>query len=170
MTMKLATACVILSLFLFGCVTTAPRAVPKADLSSGGAVAVWDLEDVSPMGAAQPDLAEFVTARVIETLKAQGARVVEREKLVAVLKELSLGESQLADPKTQLRIGRLSGAKRMVFGGYQVIGKSMRIDLRLVDVETGRVLTAAKRIAEGSDLGGWLDAAAEAARELSGEK
>lgn len=164
--MKLAVGCFLFSLFLFGCVTTGPETVPTIDWSSGGAVAVWDLEDVSPMGVAQPDLAEFISARVLETLKAQGADIVERQKLLMVLKELSLGESQLADPETQLRIGRLSGAKRMIFGGYQVVGKSMRIDLRLVDVETSRVLTAAKKIVEGGNLDEWLDAAENATREL----
>ena len=165
--MKLAVGCFVLFLFLSGCVTTGPKEVSTIDWSSGGAVAVWDLEDVSPMGAAQPDIADFLTARVLETLKAQGANVVEREKLLMVLKELSLGESELADPETQLRIGRLSGAKRMIFGGYQVIGGSMRIDLRLVDVETGRVLSAAEKTVEGSNLDRWLAAAEEATRKLS---
>ena len=168
MIMNRAVGCFALSLFLFGCVTAGPGTAPTTDLSSGGAVAVWDLEDVSPMGAARPDLAEFISARVLETLKTQGVEVVERQKLLSVLKELSLGESELADPETQLRIGRLSGAKQMIFGGYQVIGKSMRIDLRLVDVETGRVLTATKETVEGSNLDGWLAAAEEAARKLSG--
>ena len=130
-------------------------------------MAVWDLEDVSPMGVARPDLAEFISARVLETLKAQGANVVERQKLLMVLKELALGESELADPETQLRIGRLSGAKKMIFGGYQVVGGNMRIDLRLVEVETGRVLAAAKKIVESRNLDGWLAAAEEATRELS---
>ena len=166
--MNRAACCFIFSLFLFGCVTAGTKTAPTIDWSSGGAVAVWDLEDVSPMGAAQPDLAEFISARVLETVKAQGADVVERQKLLSVLKELSLGESELADPETQLRIGRLSGAKQMVFGGYQVIGKSMRIDLRLVDVETGRVLTAAEETADGSNLDEWLAAAEKAARKLTG--
>jgi len=118
------------------------------------------------MGTSQPDLADFLSARVLETLKVQGANVVERQKLLMVLRELSLGESELADPETQLRIGRLSGARKMIFGGYQVIGNQMRIDLRLVDVETGRVLTAGEKTVEGSNIDEWLDAAEEVTRDL----
>lgn len=164
--MNRTVCCCLFSLFLFGCATAGPEAVSPTDRFSGGAVAVWDLEDVSPMGDARPDLEEFVSARVLETLAARGVSVVERQKLLLVLKELSLGESELADRETQLRIGRLSGAKQMVFGGYLVIGKSMQINLRLVDVETGRVLAAAKETVENGDLEGWLAAAEEAARKL----
>ena len=164
---KICLGCFVLSLLLFGCVTTGPKTAPTTALPSEEALAVWELEDTSPIGVSQPDLAEFISARVLETLKTRGVKVVERQKLLSVLKELSLGQSELADPATRLRIGRLSGAKKMVFGSYQVIGGSMRIDLRLVDVETGRVLTTAKRIVEGSNLNEWLAAAEEAAQDLS---
>ena len=163
---KLVVGFLFLSLSLFGCVTTSSKTATTTDWSSGGAVAVWDLEDVSPMGTAQPDLAEFISARVLETLKTQGAKVVERQKLLSVLKELSLGESELADPETQLRIGHLSGAKTMVFGGYQVVGGSMRIDLRMVEVETGRIVKASEQTIEGNKLTDWLGAAETVAKKL----
>lgn len=53
----------------------------------------------------------------------------------------------------------------MVFGGYQSIGRQMRLDLRLVDVETGRVVKAVQRTTTG-DVTAWIEAAGEAAAEL----
>lgn len=165
--MNRATRGLILSLLLFSCATTGPKTVPTYDWSSGGAVAVWDIEDHSPMRTAQPDLSEFITARVLETLKTQGANVVERQKLHMILRELALGASELADPKTLRHIGHLVGANRMIFGDYKVIGNNMRIDLRLDDVETGLTLTAAGKTVEGSNLDEWLAAAEEITRKLS---
>jgi len=54
----------------------------------------------------------------------------------------------------------------MVFGGYMLIGTTMRIDLRLVEVETGKVLKAVQKTALSNDISGWLDAAGKAAAEL----
>jgi curli biogenesis system outer membrane secretion channel CsgG len=119
------------------------------------------------MGSGQPDLSEFLTARVQETVRGEDLVVVEREKLLSVLSELSLGSSELADDGTRLRIGRIAGAKRMIFGGYQVIGKSMRIDLRMVETETGRVLRAVEKTVEDGGMTRRLSAAEEAARNLT---
>jgi len=130
-------------------------------------VAVWEFEDLSPPGSVQSDLGELLSARVIQTLsEGEGYTVVERDRLVLALEELRLGTESFADESTGLRIGRLIGAQMMVFGGYQVIEDKMRLDLRLVEVETGRILKAAQRTTSSSDLSGWLKAAKEAADEL----
>jgi curli biogenesis system outer membrane secretion channel CsgG len=42
----------------------------------------------------------------------------------------------------------------------------MRIDLRMVETETGRVLRAVEQTVESGDMTGWLSAAEEAARNL----
>jgi curli biogenesis system outer membrane secretion channel CsgG len=54
----------------------------------------------------------------------------------------------------------------MVFGGYQIIGEHMRLDLRLVEVETGKIIKAVQRMSSSSDLSEWLNSAREAAEEL----
>ena len=54
----------------------------------------------------------------------------------------------------------------MIFGAYQVIADQMRLDLRMVDVETGRIIKTAEKTAGGGDLSGWLKAAEAAAKEL----
>jgi curli biogenesis system outer membrane secretion channel CsgG len=130
-------------------------------------VAVWELEDVSA-GLSRIDVGEVLSARVSETLQRKGTyTVVERERLLRVLGELHLGSSELADEGTRLRIGRLLGARFMVFGGYQIVGKQMRLDLRLVEVETGKIRKAVSRVAPSSGgVSGWLEAAEKAAQEF----
>jgi TolB-like protein len=129
-------------------------------------LAVWDLEDLSP-APSRLDIGELLSARVVEVMKNRGDyTVVERERLVRVLEELGLGSSWLADEQTRLRVGKIVGARFMVFGGYLVVGGKMRLDLRLVEVETGKVLKAVQKTALSNDISGWLDAAGKAAAEL----
>jgi len=54
----------------------------------------------------------------------------------------------------------------MVFGGYFVLGDMMRLDLRLVEVETGSIVKAAQKTTSAGDLNGWLRVARQAAEEL----
>jgi curli biogenesis system outer membrane secretion channel CsgG len=130
-------------------------------------VAVWDLDDLSPEGYARPDLGELLSSRIIEVIQKTGRySVIERERLHLILEELNLGTTSLVDERTRLKLGKISGAQFMVFGGYQVIGNTMRIDLRLVEVETGRVRKAVQKTASSGDISGWLDSAQKAAEEL----
>jgi len=130
-------------------------------------VAVWDLEDFSPGPQNRPDLGEFISARVIETIQETGGyTVVERQRLLLALEELNIGSNALADEITRLEIGRIVGAKLMVFGGFQVIGDKMRLDLRLVEVETGAVARTAEKTVSSANLSGWLKAAEDTATDL----
>jgi len=72
----------------------------------------------------------------------------------------------LADKAAGLRIGRLVGARLMLFGAYQVVASQMRLDLRLVEVETGKVLNAAQQTVPAGDLAGWLRGATTATKDL----
>jgi len=113
------------------------------------------------------DLGDMLSNRIVEVFQESNHYlVVEREQLVLALRELNLGSSSLADESTRLRIGQLVGARMMIFGAYQVIGDQMRLDLRMVEVETGRILKASHQNAGKSNWTGWLDAAAAAARDL----
>ena len=167
MTTRNAIVCAVLCLSLFCCTTTGPKRSPATGPPHfDGAVAVWEVENMSILGNTQMEISEFLTSRVLDAIRTEGSVVVEREKLLSVLAELSLGAGELSDPETQLRVGRLAGAKRMVFGGYQVMGQSMRIDLRMVEVETGRVLKASEKTVENGDVAMWFTAAEEAAKNL----
>jgi TolB-like protein len=70
--------------------------------------------------------------------------VVERDKLEAILKEQKLQRSKYFDPKTAQRIGKLAGAQLAVAGAFAAIEPDVRIDVRVVSIESGQVLTATK--------------------------
>jgi len=130
-------------------------------------VAVWDLENLTPGDPDQLDLGEVLASRVIETIKASGkATVVERQRLLLALEELNLATSSLVDEDTRLEVGKMLGARFMVFGAYQVIADTMRLDLRLVEVATGKIVKATNQLSSGSNLSAWLKAAEVAAQDL----
>jgi len=151
-----------LILVMAGCAGQ-PAPVP----SGPPALAVWPLEDLSLPGSGRPEAAELMTAAVMEAVEAEGDyALVERERLLAVLQELSLGSSELAAESTGLRIGRIVGARLMLFGAYQAAASQMRVDLRIVEVETGKVIQTAQKTAPTGDLPRMMQVAAEAARDL----
>ncbi len=142
-------------------------ASPPISSEKGNAIAVWDLDDLSLYVSSRPQLGELLSGQVIEILQKRGDyTVVERERLLLALEEIRLGTSSLVDEGTRLKLGKLIGARFMVFGGYQVLGDKIRVDLRMVEVETGKVLKAVQRTESASDLQGWADAVRKAAEEL----
>ena len=67
-------------------------------------------------------------------------RVVERARLNAVLEEQKLGASGKVDAATAARIGKLLGARELVLGSYFDLAGALRIDARVVEVETGKIV------------------------------
>lgn len=152
--------CLGATLFFLSCASSPSR------VERGNSVAVWDLDDVTLSTAVPPDLGEVLSGQIAETLTKRGYVVVERQRLLLILKELHLGTTQLVDPSTRLKLGRMLGARWMVFGGYQIIGDQIRIDLRRVEVETGKIKKAVEKTTSATDLQGWIDATRKAAEEL----
>ena len=69
--------------------------------------------------------------------------VVERTRLEDIIKELKLAESNNFDSKTTAKIGKLLGTEYLVFGSYFEFMGTFRIDARLVNVETGKIIASA---------------------------
>jgi curli biogenesis system outer membrane secretion channel CsgG len=154
-------SCVVLFILFSGCATT------QETPGSTTTIAVWDLENLSCDTSTLPDLKQMLSAEIMETIRTKSSYdLVERQRLLLILEELNLGSSDLADESTRLKIGKMVGATQMVFGAYQVIGDTMRLDLRLVEVSTGKIVRAAQKTSSSSDIKGWLNAARSAAEEL----
>ena len=115
----------------------------RAQAATLPAVAVWDFDDQSPLpgagGFLRRALSESLTA---ELLRTRGLPVVERHRLREVLAEQKLAASELADTDARLRLGRIVGAARMVFGGFFVLGEQVQVHVRVVDTATSRVLVS----------------------------
>jgi len=80
---------------------------------------------------------------ITEMSKIKGLKVVERQRIQSVVEELNLGESDLVDKGTSQKMGKLLGAKVLLFGGFSnLFGDKLRIDARIVATETGLTLKA----------------------------
>ncbi len=69
-----------------------------------------------------------------------GARVVDRSDINRILDEQNLATDGRVDASTAARVGRLVGARYMIMGTFIDHYGKMRIDARIVDVETSEIL------------------------------
>jgi tetratricopeptide (TPR) repeat protein len=94
-------------------------------------------------------LQKGLTALVIaDVSKVPNLKVVERDRMQALLDEMKLGSSGLVDPKTAARAGHLLGASRVVTGSYLDPQQGqMRIDSTLL--QTGALSSASNQSASG---------------------
>jgi curli biogenesis system outer membrane secretion channel CsgG len=108
------------------------------------AVVVWDFDNQTPAGRERWDYLRRVLPESLNAalLASPGLQVVERQRLKDVLAEQKLASGELADEDTRLRLGRIAGAGRMVFGGFFALGDVIQVNLRVVDTATSRVLFA----------------------------
>jgi hypothetical protein len=145
----------------FACTAAEPKA-PIPD-----SVAVWDLEYLGEAGGPHAGIGELLAAEIIQTIsRSDRYAVIERQRLLLALEELNLGSSDLADSGTRLRVGRIVGARQMIFGTYMVLDEILQLDIRRVEVETGRILDASRQQAPAGDPAAWLEAARQAAAEV----
>jgi TolB-like protein len=67
-------------------------------------------------------------------------QLVERDRLEEILAELKLGQSNKIDPASAAKVGKLLGARYLILGGYFDLKNMLRVDARVVEVETGKVV------------------------------
>lgn len=84
-------------------------------------------------------------------LMARGVQVVDRALIDKLLAELSLGSSELADPETQLKLGRVVAA-RLIAVGATLAGPAGQARMRLIDTETtGIAATPSEKLGSAPD-------------------
>jgi TolB-like protein len=71
-------------------------------------------------------------------------QIVERDKLNQVLGELKLSQSKFIDPRTAQKLGKGLAAEFIMTGGYVVAGDSLRVDVRVLEVTSGKVAASEK--------------------------
>jgi TolB-like protein len=90
---------------------------------------------------AQGHLGKGLADMLITDLSGIGLlQIVERDKLNQVLKELKLSQSKFIDPKTAQKLGKGLAAEYIMTGGYVLAGGTLRIDCRILQVATGKVV------------------------------
>ena len=88
---------------------------------------------LEPLGKGLADMMTTDFARV------EGLTVVERSRLQDVIGELDLQQSAYFDPANAQKIGALLGATHAALGAFTEYSPDLRIDIRLVNVKTGKV-------------------------------
>lgn len=79
---------------------------------------------------------------ITDLSKIPGLSIVEREDLEKLIKEIELGRSRYFDNATAQKLGKGLGAQSILTGAFLVLDEQMRIDARLIDVASGKILAA----------------------------
>ncbi len=89
-------------------------------------------------------LSKGLSAMLITDLKnsSTSLQLIERDKIQALLKEIALSQSGSVDQSTAVRAGKILGAQSIVFGSFMVLGNQVRMDARIIKVETSEVVMA----------------------------
>ncbi|HET7506008.1 MAG TPA: CsgG/HfaB family protein [Kofleriaceae bacterium] len=134
-------------------VALATARVARADPKPTVAVLYFDYGGKDDeMGALRKGLAQMM----ISDLSALDAiQLVERTRLEEILAELKLaqgGQGVKIDAATAARAGKLLGARFMVLGSYFDLKNTLRVDARVVEVETGKVLQSVGASGDSDDF------------------
>jgi TolB-like protein len=104
---------------------------------------VVDKEKLDPLKKGLADM------MITEMSKIKELKVVERQRIQSIIEELNLNETDMVDKSTTQKMGKLLGAKVMLFGGFSnLFNDKLRIDVRLVRTETGETLKAEEETGE----------------------
>jgi TolB-like protein len=68
--------------------------------------------------------------------------VIERNKIKSILKEIALGQLGGVDQSTAIEAGKILGAQSIGFGSFTIMGDMIRIDLRIIKVESSELVMA----------------------------
>ena len=87
-----------------------------------------------------PGIAEIM---ITELSNIQSIKLVERQKINSLIHEMELSQSGLISEDNGIQVGKLLGAQFLVLGSYMVsFGQKIRVDIRIVEVETGLTVKA----------------------------
>lgn len=112
----------------------------------GEKVKIGILEFQSLNEEAKKDSLGKIISEILTTsfVNSQSFKIIEREQLQKVLKEFKLSQSGIIDTSYAKKIGKITGADAIITGSVIKIGSSLRLDARIIDVESGIILTAEK--------------------------
>ena len=95
-------------------------------------------------GDVNPDLSEVLTDRIrAQLLQNSSFKVMERSQMDAILKEQGFQSSIYAcqDEDCALDLGRMFAVRHLVLGNVSKVGNLYALSLRMVDTESGEIIT-----------------------------
>jgi len=125
----------------------APFQVQASNLPAMAVLDFTNLQNDPKFASFQTGIAEAFTGSFVNSKR---FRIVERNQLDKVLKELELNRTATVDPATAQKLGLLIGAQYLVLGSFQVFEGEILINARLLRVETGEILQTGKITGQAS--------------------
>ena len=89
---------------------------------------------------------------VTDLSRISAIKVLERGRLKDLLEEHDLTKTPFIDPQAAVRLGKGLSANHILTGSYVIAGDDIRVDVRLVSVETGEVVLADAITGKKSDV------------------
>ena len=162
--MKIRSLAIIFIFFYY--VLLSPLSVLKAQQQAVKRIAVLELQGQGVSEAEARTLTDRLRSRLVNT---KAFYVLEREQMDEVLNEQGFQQSGCVSDECLVEIGRLVGVEQMVGGSIGKIGQTYTLDLRIIDVTSGRILKTVSDDYRG-DADGLLAVLESAAQEIAGEK
>ncbi len=95
------------------------------------------LVDFASYAPLSKGMAEMMISEIAQN---SGVRVVERDRLQTLIEEQNLQGSDRVDKSTAVKLGKTLGAGHMLMGTFVIDpSRTMRIDVRAVNTETGQI-------------------------------
>ena len=108
---------------------------------------VTDAERFAPLSKGLP-------AMLTTDLNRNGAglKLIERDKIQALLKEIAFGQTGVVDESQAVKVGKILGAQAIALGSFMVLGENIRIDVRIIKVETSELFLAESIMGESNNF------------------
>lgn len=116
------------------------------------AVLYFDNNSITDRELLEPFRKGLADTLISDLGRIKSLRVVERERIDAILSELQLTQSGAIDEKTAQKVGKVLGVQALILGCFTAIGPTLRVDARVVDVETTEVITAQEVCGDSEDF------------------
>ena len=121
---------------------TQKRTMPENEDTWTSRPMVLSFVDIQEKGglAERDGFATVLMTQLADYLNGSGrVKVVDRVLIERLLEELNLGTSELADPETALKLGKILAAKLIGTGSIFYMPHSTLLSLRLIDTETSAI-------------------------------
>lgn len=97
-----------------------------------------DAERYNPLAKGFAAMLTTDMGRKVKTIK-----IVERSRIDSLLREMQLTMAGVVDEESAVQAGKVLGARHIAFGSFTVLGEEVRLDVRVIRVETSAVVAAA---------------------------
>jgi len=120
-----------------------PLPAPAVDGIQTLAILPFDNNSITDPEKYAP-LSNGLAAMLITDLNKNDAvlTVIERNKIKSILKEIALGQLGGVDQSTAIEAGKILGAQSIGFGSFTIMGDMIRMDVRIIKVESSELVMA----------------------------